>query len=234
MELTRISVAQLAGGCRGETARHQPGERAVEGYCFELFRRAICQRDHAAWAAVVSQYRGMVLAWVRRRAQAFSLREEDDYWVNRTFERFWIAVGPERFGQFGSQAALMKYLQMCAYSVLADERRARPAVPDEPLPEEPKKGGDGRLAGAADLTGNAEVAAMGHVAAGELWVAITRECATEAERLTMYLSMALDLKAQEIRDRHPEHFPSTEDVYRIKRNVLERLRRSPEIRKFLE
>jgi hypothetical protein len=49
----------------------------------------------------------------------------------------------------------------------------------------------------------------------------------------VYLSFVLDLKPGEIQERHPELFASVDDVYRIKRNVVERLRRSPQIREFL-
>ena len=41
------------------------------------------------------------------------------------------------------------------------------------------------------------------------------------------------LKPAEIFQRHPHLFASVDDVYRIKRNVLERLRRNANIRAFL-
>ena len=52
----------------------------------------------------------------------------------------------------------------------------------------------------------------------------------EAERLVVYLSFVLDLKPAAIHGRHPGRFGSMADVYRVKRNALDRLRRSPEIR----
>jgi hypothetical protein len=48
-----------------------------------------------------------------------------------------------------------------------------------------------------------------------------------------YLSFARDLKPSEIFGRHPRLYENVADVYRIKRNVVERLRRSPEVRAFL-
>ena len=51
--------------------------------------------------------------------------------------------------------------------------------------------------------------------------------------MVAYLSFARDLKPSEIFGRHPRLYESVADVYRIKRNVIERLRRSPEVRAFL-
>jgi hypothetical protein len=228
MNLTQLPLTTLAGACQGESAKFQRGEPSEDGYCFELFRRAICERDDSAWEAVLAQYRGMVLAWVRRRSPAAAAREGDDYWVNRAFERFWAAIGPQRFGQFDSVAALVKYLQMCVFSVLADEARARESVPVEALTTAnfPR----GRNPEAQD----AEATAMSELTARELWETIKQELAHELEQRVIYLSFSLGLKPQEIHRRHPDHFPAVADVYRIKRNVLERLRRSPEIRRFLQ
>ncbi len=44
------------------------------------------------------------------------------------------------------------------------------------------------------------------------------------------LTFEFDLSPQEIAARHPERFPTTEDVYRIKERFLRRLRRDPRLR----
>jgi hypothetical protein len=56
------------------------------------------------------------------------------------------------------------------------------------------------------------------------------EVQNEAERLVAHESFALDLKPGEIFERYPLHFADTADVYRVKRNLLDRLRRNPRIR----
>jgi hypothetical protein len=48
-----------------------------------------------------------------------------------------------------------------------------------------------------------------------------------------YLSFTRDMKPSDIFQRHPRLYESVDDVYRIKRNVVERLRRSADIRAFL-
>ena len=55
----------------------------------------------------------------------------------------------------------------------------------------------------------------------------------DGERRVVYCSFALDMKPGEIQARQPELFATVADVYRLKRNALDRLRRSPEIAGFL-
>jgi len=220
-----MSVPDLTSSCRDETARFRRGEPSDERYCFELIRRAVCNRDEAAWEVVLAQYRGMVLAWVRQHPSSSALGEEDDYWVTSTFERFWAAVGPARFGAFPGLAAILRYLKMCTHSVLIDEARGRRSAEMTSL-EDADQETDGR----ADM----EAMALGSLAGRELWSTIQRVLTEEVDRRVLYLSFASELKPGEIHARHPELFPTVADIYRIKRNALDRLRRSAEIRGFLD
>jgi hypothetical protein len=200
------------------------GEPRDDAYCFEVFERAVVRRDDAAWEAIIAQYRGIVLAYVGQHTVAAMVREADDFWVNRAFQRFWSAVGPDRFAQFPDVAALLKYLKLCVHSVLLDEARARRAGSTTSLDEVPET---------ARAPLNAEHSVVGKLAGDQLWETILRELQDEAEQTVVYLSFARDLKPAEIYERHPQLYGSVADVYRIKRNVVERLRRSPEIRAFL-
>ena len=224
MDIRQMPLTDLAEACRAETERFLRREPSRDDFCFEIVRRAVCDRDQRAWAAVFAQYRGMVLAWVRRHPVSGSMREDDEFWINRTFDRFWTAVGPERFDAFPTMAALLRYLKLCAHSVLLDEARARSAAPSEGLSDQ-----------TAESIAAPDVAdvAVGQLAGGALWAAIAAEMQDEAERRVAYLCFVLDLKPREIHERHPELYPTVADVYRIKRNLLDRLRRNPEIRAFL-
>jgi DNA-directed RNA polymerase specialized sigma24 family protein len=222
--LREVPVGELAHRCREETLRFLRGENRDDTFCFEIFSRAVVDRDDHAWAAIVGQYRGIVLAYVGQHSAAAMMREPDDYWVNRAFQRFWTAVSPDRFSQFPDVAALLKYLKLCVHSVLMDEVRARKAQPLSPLDEVPE------TAAGPD---NAERSVVGKLAGEQLWETVMRELHDEAERVVVHLSFARDLKPSEIFTKHPALYDSVADVYRIKRNVLERLRRSPHIREFL-
>lgn len=220
MDVRLAAVPELARLCRDETARYLNREPSRDDFCLELLRRAIVERDQSAWGAIVGQYRGMVLSWQRKGYGTAMQGEDDDHWVNRTFERFWLAVGPERFASFPTLATLLQYLKQCAITALLDDARqstrrrldeqlAAPTAPAEPEP----------------LT-------LGTLAQRDLWQVIVAETQDDAERLIARDSFILALKPGEIRERHPQHFASTDEVYRIKRNLLDRLRRNPAIRRF--
>jgi hypothetical protein len=224
MALLDPSVFELARRCREETLRFLKGESRDDSFCFEIFQRAVVHRDDDAWDAIVAQYRGIVLAYVGRHTAAAMLHESDDYWVNRAFQRFWSAVGADRFSQFPDLPALLKYLKLCVHSVLMDDVRARRTASQTPLEELPET-----LAAHTDVGHSV----IGKLAGEQLWGAISRELQDEAEERVIYLSFARDMKPADIVERCPGLFASVADVYRIKRNVLERLRRSAEIRAFL-
>src|SRR5215204_4012907 len=87
-----LPLADLARRCREETLRFLRAEPRDDQFCFELFERAIARREHQAWEAIMGQYRGIVLAYVGQHSAAAMVRESDDYWVNRAFQRFWMVT----------------------------------------------------------------------------------------------------------------------------------------------
>jgi hypothetical protein len=224
MAVRDLSVFELARRCREETLRFLRAENRDDSFCFEIFERAVAHRNDDAWEAIVGQYRGIVLSYVGQHTSAAMFHEPDDYWVNRAFQRFWSAVGADRFAQFPDLPALLKYLKLCVHSVLMDEVRARKAATLTPLDELPET---------VPAHADAEDNVIGKLAGEQLWAAISNELNDEAEEKVVYLSFARDMKPADIVQRHPRLFASVADVYRIKRNVLERLRRSAEIRAFL-
>lgn len=223
MDVAQLSLAELTRVCREETSRFLRNEPAGDEHCWEIFRRAVTARDARAWEAIVLQYQGMVLSWLRRHPAAPIAREDDDYWINRSFERFWSAVGPERFSDFPNLRAMLRYLKMCCHSVLLDDARSRAGTRLEPLTDSIAEASE-----APDTAG----AVIDQLGGQALWQAVAAEAGNEAERLVVRLCLVLDLKPREVFERHPDIFPSVADVYRTKRNLLDRLRRSPTIRAF--
>jgi hypothetical protein len=227
MDPSQLTTGALAAACQDEARRFQRREPTTGSHCIELFRRAVCDRDNAAWASVLAQYRAIVLAWLRRHPASASAREDEDYYVNRAFERFWMAVKPERFASFPDLGALLRYLKLCVHSVLLDEVRARAAAPSVSL-DAPAQ------INAGPATGDVESQVVGGLAGRALWEAISQELHDDAERVVVYCSYALEMRPHEVYARFPERFAGgVSDVYRMKRNVLDRLRRSPRLREFL-
>ena len=225
MDPTRMALAEVVAACREETAKYRRGQPYRDAYCHDLLRRAVVDRDDAAWEAVHAQYRAVVITWVRQHPASAGAREELEYYAERAFQRFWGAIGPARFAQFSDSASLLKYLKMCVHSVLVDEARAAAAQAADPLVDELDEPAPGP---------GVEAEALERLTGRDLWRAIEQELPDEAERLVVRLSCALDMKPGEVHARHPERFESVADVYRIKRNALDRLRRSPLMQTFRE
>lgn len=224
IEEGQLPLRELIEACEEQNRRRASGEPNRDVFSRELFRRAICERDPAAWEGLFTLYRGLVASWVRQHPASERIHEREDC-VNLVFERFWVAIGPDRFAEFPSVAALLKYLKMCVHTVLIDEVRARRAA-QQALAAWPVEEG---VASGPDVS----VLATGRLADGELWGLISQEVVDETERFLLYLSAALDLSPRQIYARYPQVFPSVQDVYRMKRNVLDRLRRSQAMRQQL-
>jgi DNA-directed RNA polymerase specialized sigma24 family protein len=217
-----MALTALVAAHRAEMTNRDNGQPHSDAFGVELFRRAVADRDPSAWEAVVQQYRGLVRTWVRAHAAFASCRADADDIAIRAFARFWGAVGPDRQAHFTELAASMRYLKMCVHSVLLDEVRAIARTPEPSAGESDAE----ELAEEHD----SEDLAVSRLAAAELWSAVTRALADEAERLVVHLSYARGLKPGAIWAKHSDRFVSVADVYRVKRNALDHLRRSPEIR----
>jgi RNA polymerase sigma factor (sigma-70 family) len=214
-----LSINDLARCCSEETNKFLKQSVSNDRYCLELFRRAITRHDEDAWACIYQQYAPLVLTWVNQHQSATSLLGQDGSapLVNAAFAKFSQALTPVKMDNFDSLAAVLKYLKMCVHSVIADEVRSRQArqyeetlelIEHEPASDDP----------AEDVVSN--------ISAQGLWQVIQEELNGEDERILIYLAYVHGMKPSEISSQHSRLFPSVEDVYRVKRNVLERLRRN--------
>jgi hypothetical protein len=193
----------------------------------ELFRRAITECDDQAWQAVMDVYRDVLVVQMRRRALRGLISEDDGFCVDRAFQRFWHATThrhAERRQSFDDLASILKYLKLCLGSVLLDEARLRRRQACASLDEAPVE---------AQVCPDSTSGVIAGLARRDLWEAVARELPDANERLVARLSFVAALTPREILGRHPEKFADVVDVYRTKRNMIERLRRSQAIRDIL-
>ncbi len=223
-DLRRMSIEILAQRCAEERERFFKREAADNRYCFELFRRAIVHRSEYAWEVIYHQYAPLVNGWVRRAGGFQVDTEEVEELVNQVFARFWQSVSPAKFERFNSLERLLQYLRLCAGSVVMDDLRRRKR--------------EGRLAVYEPFlhTGNhqsLEQQALERIECLDFWEDVCSRLTSEAEEKVIYGYFVLGLKPRQIQAVYPELFPSVELVYQVKRNVLNRLRRSDVLRKWL-
>jgi DNA-directed RNA polymerase specialized sigma24 family protein len=211
--LNGATIADLAGNCREQTERFLRGEQSLDVYCFELFRRAIVDRDDAAWTAVYNQYAGIARRW-------FGTKMDPEEGLPAAFERFWRAIDGEKFARFGTLAGVLSYLRMCVHTTAIDHARAGRV-------SEGQQSLDSAIAIISPE--NVESSVAENVDGASFWRRIISALDDERAIRVLHLSYVIGLTPREIVARHAHEFPNISTVYQIKRNALDRLRRSPAI-----
>ena len=115
---------------------------------------------------------------------------------------------------------------MCAHSTIVDQsRKAEQAVASvqvESLSDRSSAQGRRR-----------DDPALARVYRQEFWEQIDARLNDEKERRVVYGSFVLGLKPRELHARYQDIFGDVRDVYRVKENVLARLRRDAELAEIL-
>jgi DNA-directed RNA polymerase specialized sigma24 family protein len=234
----RCPGSGLVGVQGGRGTRHDGRDDSSDAANLELFRLAVCERDDDACRRIVARYGHLVFAWICRHPAWTLLQgecggEEKEYWIARTFARFWQALNAERFRGFGNLPSLLGYLKLCAASVVLDETRRRSSavriVSREQLLERGGPGFD-----VPDAAEDVEARVLAAEERSALWAAVARALPDGPQRLAIGLRFGWGMPAREIQRRCPGVFGDVEDVYRATRNGLQRLRRNSQIRLFRE
>jgi RNA polymerase sigma factor (sigma-70 family) len=212
-----ISPSQLAARCRNI----QPDD-SHEPFCFELFRCAIAEGSALCWHYLYSQYYSLVRYWVSRRAPPDP--DTTDDLTQDALSAFWRSYTPDKLAHARGLGDVLAYLKSCAASAAAQARRkAKRNVVEAEWNE--------RVVDACVSTRSAEASALQQVAAQRLWTVVAACCNDERERLVARLIFVEGIKPRQVAEQFPDLFPDVSDVYRVKRNLLERLRRDPTLRR---
>jgi DNA-directed RNA polymerase specialized sigma24 family protein len=222
--MAEMDLAALVRRCATESERFYRGQQHDTRYSYELFRRALVERDESAWEQLYLHYSGLVEGWIRRSGAFTSSGESSEYFVVGAFTKFWRALTPERFASFPSLASLLQYLQLCSTSVVIDSVRAQSW--SEMLPEE-------TITPSHAPHYSPDEEAMSRVDREEFWRFIDDQLNSEVERVVVYCSFVLSLTPRAIYAKRSELFSSVNDVYNVKRNVLGRLSRNQHLRAML-
>jgi DNA-directed RNA polymerase specialized sigma24 family protein len=187
-------------------------EQEIEAY--ELFRRAIVLRDEEAWELVYAHYRLLLIAWARRTGAAEEVGETCADIADQAWGRAWSALTPERFADFPTLARLLSYLRACVTTTAIDMMRMHGSA-------------ERRFCSLdIDIADRPQRDPLDALDRSEIWRIAFGVLATSIERVTLIESFVYCLSPRAIQARHPQLFPNIADVYRAKRNLLERLQRN--------
>lgn len=220
----QMDLSALMRRCASESERFYRGQQHDTRYSYELFRRALVDRNEAAWEHLFYHYSGLVEGWVRRSGAFTSSGESSEFFVVGAFTKFWRAITPERFESFPTLASLLHYLQLCATSVVIDSVRTQSW--SEMMPEDTMSSGT-----IPQYSPDEE--AVNRVHREEFWRLIDAQLHDEIERVVVYCSFILGLTPRAIFARRTDLFSSVNDVYNVKRNVLGRLGRNNQLRQMV-
>jgi hypothetical protein len=205
-----------------ELRKYSRRESSNEGYCLELFRRAIVLHDQEAWAALQTLLREQVrMCFARHPYRDMALRYEPSVqtYIDDTFRRLWLATN-HHGSMFPSLASALKYLRLCMNATIMDVLRASARPCEECIPE----GG---------FPGEPAVEDTYHE--GELWEVLNSLFPGERERCLIFLFFHCNLKPRDIMRYAPGVFRGEAEIYSMKRNILERiLRHREQIRRNLD
>jgi len=220
--LRLLDVDQLADECADHTERFLNRLDYDSGYCYELFRRAIVDQNDDAWKKIYQQYQGLVARWVRSHPKLPAAGEQVEYLVNCVFEKMWSSVDAAKFAQFDNLKGLLRYLQTCVHSVIMDHYREQliETVSLEHCSQLPSP----------DLS-IIETRVAERAERRRLWQIMIEEAHSKKEAIVLKLSFLYGLKPAQIYAEHRDLFESVREVYQIKRNCLNRLRRSPAMKR---
>lgn len=219
-----MDLTALVQRCATESERFYRGQPHDTRFSYELFRRALVERDELAWEQLYLHYSGLVEGWIRRSGAFVSSGESSEYFVVGAFTKFWRAISAERFASFPTLASLLQYLQLCSTSVVIDSVRAQSWA--EMLPEE-------TISPAHIPHYSPDEEAMSRVDSQEFWNFINTQLHNDVERVVVYCSFVLSMTPRAIYAKRSELFSSVNDVYNVKRNVLGRLSRNQQLRMLL-
>ena len=215
-----LSISALVEQCREEIGAFRRGEASNEAYGLELLRRAIVQGDQDAWRGLVQSFDETVRGWLHghpRREAARRLESEETY-VALTFERFWQATTQQQV-VFKTLGGALAYLRASLNGAILDTLRTYSRPREIALPE-PGDAGEPQVEDQTD--------------SNEIWEVLQDMLPNKRERRLAYLLYHCGLKPREIVRFCPQEWSDVQEIYRLRRNIVERfLRHADHLRRRL-
>ena len=211
--LSDMSLSALAERCIQEIENYRRGEPSNDQYGVELFRRALMEHDPLAWEVVQQHFNVTLHRWIQShplRDSALHFDSAENY-VALAFARFWQATVVNREIEFRTLAAVLRYLHASLHGAILDTLRAYSRPHEVPLPEPGEAG---------------EPSAEERDDSHDLWEVIRSLIPDERELRVAYLIFHCGLKPREIVHFCSEEFCGVKEIYRLRRNIVERLLRN--------
>lgn len=220
--LPDTELGRLVKSCLGE--RNNSGKRETDnGRCFQLIRFAATRDDVEAWLWICEIYRKQVANWVEEHKIKINASGDTDSLIDCTFDNTWQQFRkPSKFTNFPNIRTVMGYIKACARTCVRES--GRPLDPIAGKNNEPDIGAQ---------VEKQELRRLIYERLDTLWQ--TNEPQKQElynkERIIFQEYFEWGIPPRGIYKRHQELFDSTQEVSRVKRNMLDRLYRDPIIQR---
>jgi len=210
--LRTLRVPELVEQCQREIQIHRRGEPSDETYGLELLHRAIVQGDEAAWAGVQQCLGEVVRCWLHDHPcrEAASHLESEETYVALAFEWFWQATVQQQI-VFRTLSGALAYLRASLHGAILDTLRTSSRPREIPLPE-PGEAGEPQVEDRATSL--------------SVWEVLQSMLPNAREQRLAYLLYHCGLLPREIVRFCPQEWNDVQEIYRLYRNILERLLRN--------
>lgn len=219
----QMSLEVLAQRCKEETRRYFEQVVNDTRYCFELFRRAFQGKDDLAWKEILENYNNTITGWVVRHYGFASSGMEAQDVIGDVIKKILSTMTAEKFGRFTNLPALLGYLKLCVHSVIVDCKRTAEYNNLSAWEEMSEMEASKEMSPDEQAEDRSE--------RQTLWTMLYDRLPDPKERLVIECSFVHDLKPQQILQKFRDKFSDIDEIYRIKQNVITRLRRDAEFQK---
>lgn len=207
-----LRVSDLVELCQREIGSYRRGEPINESFGLELLHRAIVSGDEDAWAGLQQCFEETLRCWIHNHPQrevACRLEIEDTY-VALAFERFWLATTGQQI-EFRTIGGALSYLRASLHGAIMDTLRTYSRQREVAFSE-------------TDDIGEPEV--EDEVESNEIWEVLKTLLTAKREQRLAYLLYHCGLKPREIVRFRSQEWSDVHEIYRMRRNIQERLLRN--------
>lgn len=215
---SEMSLIELQNRCWWEMEKFSRREPRDEEYCLEIFHRALVLRNEQAWEVLTQRFSATIVGWLRRhpyREEAARLHIQERDYADLTIARLWMAARNHPL-EFHSLAGALYFLHKTLNAAVIDTIREMKSK-ELPIP----------------VTGLVEPAAPEEEEDLERWEAIKSILPDQREKRLAQLLFYCNLTPREVVRYCPQEFSDIREIYRLKRSILDRLRRNKDRLRYL-
>lgn len=200
-------------------------DRSHEPYCFELFRRAISRNCPQCWDYLYARYSRLVWSWVLHSSNLPVDLQQN--LVQDAFIKFIKSYTPQKLDQAHGLGNILAYLKLCVMSAIQDDvRKERKASLQTEWLENLNK--------LRDVSPPIEEKIIQLSFREKLAQLLKKHCQDECDYIIVQCIFIEGQKPQDLVKEYPGFFRVVNDVYQIKRNLLDRIHRDPDFTEMSE